>query len=550
MGGRAFCAIVAGSVCLHFSGVLHAAPPDETGMTPAEFQAKLADGLAEEQASAGGPVGGPSPRISAGPDAFGYISIDSLEAGGPRAIDPTTNPFVDISATGTRVTFFDADALPAQNSNADDGVALTIPLNSLNSGIGFPFFGTPRTSVNMGTNGFLHFDLNGDSDALSNTCPLANAASPNNLIAVYWDDLVLRNPPSTLAGGYFQVFSPCPYTDGGTGDCVVFQWDNADHFGGGIDSFDFQAVLYDSGNILMLYPEGAGATPTNPPFNPEHGSGSSTGVENPNGSGGLTHVCNAANSIPANLAILFTYPAPRVELNKTVSICEADPAGPGMDLTCVDICKPDEQIVVAPGTAVKYCYQVRNTGTTDISGLLLLDDVLGIVADPVIPAVLSPTDGFEVFRKQTITADVVNTVTLTYTSVVGRAVTLTDTATVLIDTDGDGVPDRDDNCDAIANADQADGDGDGVGDACDGCVTDPLKSAPGACGCGVADTDANGNGVADCNDPPPPPPAGQGAGTCCASGAAPTVGFVVPVMLIGRRIRRSRRARVRRDMRT
>ena len=34
----------------------------------------------------------------------------------------------------------------------------------------------------------------------------------------------------------------------------------------------------------------------------------------------------------------------------------------------------------------------------------------------------------------------------------------------LLDTDEDGAPDATDNCDAIANADQADGDGDGIGD--------------------------------------------------------------------------------------
>ncbi len=434
----------------------------------------------------------PSPLWAAGPDAFGYVSSDSNTMGGPAALDPMTNPFVDISMTGTRVTFFDADQLPAQNANADDGVALDISLADFNGGLGFPFYGTLRTSVNMSTNGFLHFQLNGFSDELSNKCPIQNAAEPNDIIAALWDDVVLRNPPSTIAGGFVQVFSPCPYSDGGTGDCVVFQWDNCDHFGGGIDSFDFQAVLYDSGNILMLYPEGAGGTPTNPPFNPEHGSGSTTGIENADASDSLTHVCDTMDSLPPNFVVLFTYPAPRVALDKTVDFCTADPAGPGADLTCVDLCKTNESLIVSPAADVKYCYKVANTGTTNISGLLLVDDQLGTINDPAIPAFLAPTDGFEVFRKVTITADVTNTVTFTYTSIVGRVVTLTDAVTILIDTDGDGVTDRDDNCDEVANPDQADADGDTVGDACDNCV------AVGNADQADTDTDGLGDGCDNC----------------------------------------------------
>jgi len=38
------------------------------------------------------------------------------------------------------------------------------------------------------------------------------------------------------------------------------------------------------------------------------------------------------------------------------------------------------------------------------------------------------------------------------------------------DSDGDGIPDANDNCPNFQNANQADGDGDGVGDACDNCL--------------------------------------------------------------------------------
>jgi hypothetical protein len=55
------------------------------------------------------------------------------------------------------------------------------------------------------------------------------------------------------------------------------------------------------------------------------------------------------------------------------------------------------------------------------------------------------------------------------------------------DTDGDGVFDGEDNCLAVANADQADADGEGVGDACDNCTN--VSNGDQA--------DADGNGVGD-----------------------------------------------------
>jgi hypothetical protein len=73
------------------------------------------------------------------------------------------------------------------------------------------------------------------------------------------------------------------------------------------------------------------------------------------------------------------------------------------------------------------------------------------------------------------------------------------------DCDSNGVPDE---C-------QPDADGDGHIDACDGCPNDPLKIAPGHCGCGVAETpDTDGDGTFDCLDGCPNDPAKTAPGQC------------------------------------
>ena len=68
--------------------------------------------------------------------------------------------------------------------------------------------------------------------------------------------------------------------------------------------------------------------------------------------------------------------------------------------------------------------------------------------------------------------------------------------------------------DLIADEEDPDIDGDGAANGADGCPLDPLKTAPGQCGCGVADTDTDSDGTADCNDGCPGDPAKVAVGQC------------------------------------
>ncbi|MBL8801188.1 MAG: hypothetical protein JNN27_04275 [Planctomycetes bacterium] len=92
------------------------------------------------------------------------------------------------------------------------------------------------------------------------------------------------------------------------------------------------------------------------------------------------------------------------------------------------------------------------------------------------------------------------------------------------DSDGDGALDCVDGCplDPLKLAPGAcgcgsidvDSDGDGAFDCVDACPLDPLKIAPGQCGCGVADLDSDGDGTADCVDNCPLDPLKLAPGQC------------------------------------
>jgi hypothetical protein len=126
------------------------------------------------------------------------------------------------------------------------------------------------------------------------------------------------------------------------------------------------------------------------------------------------------------------------------------------------------------------------------------------------------------------------TFSVTITNAAGCSANGTVAVTVqTLDTDGDLTVDCADGCplDPLKIAPgqcgcgvaDTDTDGDLTADCVDGCINDPLKIAPGICGCGVSDVDTDGDLTADCNDLCPTDPNKIVPGTC-GCGVADTDG--------------------------
>jgi len=220
---------------------------------------------------------------SGGPDAYGYRYKDNDEVGGP------TFSWVDITSVGTAIALGDDD------------------VEKVPMGFSFPFYGNTYDSIYIISNGYLGFGAT-SSDYSNDSIP--NSSTPNNLIAIWWDDL----DPSDLPNIYY-------YYDSANQRFIVSYvgvpnyWSATDTTG----SLTFQAILYPNGNIKTQY------LSMNPGL--DSLSESTIGIENAAGTTGLQVVYNQAYMTDST-AILFT--APIFWLTTDLTSGMLDPAAPPM----------------------------------------------------------------------------------------------------------------------------------------------------------------------------------------------------------------------------
>jgi hypothetical protein len=162
--------------------------------------------------------------------------------------------------------------------------------SAVSIGFNFSLYGTSYSQLYISSNGFVEFGAS--TNASNNQCSLPNTTTPNNIIALMWDDL---NPGTSGNNVRYKQFTNCP-VGVSTQKCFIVEYDNVNHYGGGVAG-TFQLVLFEGGDFLVQF-EDSGA---------ELGSGSTTGVENSGGTVGKTYECNTNNSLSDSESVCFYY---------------------------------------------------------------------------------------------------------------------------------------------------------------------------------------------------------------------------------------------------
>jgi len=107
-------------------------------------------------------------------------------------------------------------------------------------GFSFPFYGAPQTQLYFNTNGLITFGAGSWQWARDG---IPSEVTPNNLIAPFWEDLLVGSPYNY--GGIY-------YSKGGSAPnrYFVLEWRGVESYNG-VSSADFEAILYENGDIVV-----------------------------------------------------------------------------------------------------------------------------------------------------------------------------------------------------------------------------------------------------------------------------------------------------------
>ncbi len=203
-------------------------------------------------------LAGESPLV----DGYGYTFDD--------AIIPA---WLDLTSTGTELEF----------DGRDDEYAGPVDI-----GFDFPFYENTYSELFANTNGLVMF---GKGSYQFVNQPIPRDTDPNNIIAPFWDDLIL------LVDNQGQKTSKIFYQsgDGPGGRYLAIEWFQVARLGSQ-DLLTFEIILYENGSILFQYQALNGVIDQ-----------ATVGIEDEHGVDGLLYLYNSPD-LSTSKAIRFTRP--------------------------------------------------------------------------------------------------------------------------------------------------------------------------------------------------------------------------------------------------
>ncbi|MDX2009058.1 MAG: lamin tail domain-containing protein [Myxococcaceae bacterium] len=153
------------------------------------------------------------------------------QTGTPGAVNEQCFPYI---LSEIPLDFEDVSSGPSVAFPSNDDSATQVPL-----AVPFPYFGQSFTQMRVCTNGWVSF-VDTTSSSLSNK-GLPSATTPVQTLAVFWDDLIIRNTMTSAA-----------YVSRGAGKTII-QYKNFEVFGVSGDNLNFEIKLFDNGVIEYHY---------------------------------------------------------------------------------------------------------------------------------------------------------------------------------------------------------------------------------------------------------------------------------------------------------
>jgi hypothetical protein len=179
-----------------------------------------------------------------GPDGYGYYFYDSQDS----AANAPHYRWVEIASIGDSANFYEDDQIT----------------NSIAIGFPFYFYGQNFTTFRICSNGWISF--NSTTPSYQNH-PIPTADEPNNLLAVFWDDLV-------------QDSGMAYYYSNNTDSCII-EWRHYHHYNGA-GNYTFEVIITHDNSIHFQYLQLNGILDSH-----------TIGVENSTGAIGLQYVYNS-----------------------------------------------------------------------------------------------------------------------------------------------------------------------------------------------------------------------------------------------------------------